>query len=93
VVAVGDVARARARQVTRSLREAGLSADASFQERSLGAQMRAAARTGARYALIVGEREVAANTVTWRRLSDGTQHEADIQAAVVAISTDRDELR
>jgi histidyl-tRNA synthetase len=91
VVAVGDAARTRAGQVARSLREAGLSTDASFRERSLGGQMRAADRTGARYALIVGEREISAGTVTWRRLSDGTQHEGDVEAAVAAISTGRED--
>src|SRR5438105_6842296 len=58
VVALG-VGRERGAELVRTLRAAGVSADAAFEERPLGAQMKMADRAGATYALIVGEREAA----------------------------------
>jgi histidyl-tRNA synthetase len=85
VVTVGEAARERGRQVLNALRAAGLSADASFGVRSLGAQMKAADRGAARFAVIVGERESARGTVTWRRLADGAQFEGELDEALSQI--------
>ena len=49
-----------ARQLTVELRRAGLRADRAFDGRSLKSQMKAADRSGARVALIVGPDELAA---------------------------------
>jgi histidyl-tRNA synthetase len=87
VVAVGEEARTRTREVERTLRAAGISAVAAFADRPLGAQMRAAGRLAARYVVIVGEREARAGTVTWKRLADGTQLEAGIEEAIAHIRT------
>ncbi len=52
----GDVAR----DLTVELRAAGLAADRAFDGRSVKAQRKAADRSGARFAVIVGEDEAAA---------------------------------
>jgi histidyl-tRNA synthetase len=57
------------------LRAAGVACDRSFDSRSMKAQLRAADRAGARLALIVGEKEAAAGTVTVRDLKTGEQTE------------------
>jgi histidyl-tRNA synthetase len=75
VVGVGVAGRARAHDLARELRAAGVAADASFEDRPLKAQLKMADRTGAAYAAIVGERELEAESVTLRRLSDGDQRE------------------
>jgi histidyl-tRNA synthetase len=75
VVGVGDAGRARAREVVRDLRAAGVAADAAFEDRPLKAQLKMADRAGAAYAAIVGERELGAGLVTLRRLADGSQEE------------------
>jgi len=72
VVGIGP-GRVKAYDVLRQLRAAGVSADAPFEERPLGAQLRMANRAGARFALILGELEVAEGTVTVRRMEDGHQ--------------------
>jgi len=82
VVTVGPGARPRGHDLVRELRAKGVSADSSFEDRPLKAQFRMADRAGARYALIVGEREAEAGTVTVRRLEDG--HEETIPATDVA---------
>ncbi len=54
--------------LTTALRHAGVSADRAFENRSMKSQMKAADRSGARFALIVGGDELAAETVTLRPL-------------------------
>ncbi|MBI4261739.1 MAG: histidine--tRNA ligase [Actinobacteria bacterium] len=73
VVAVGDGAILAARGLVEDLRRAGVAAEASAGDRPLKAQLRMADRTGARFAVIVGEREMAEGRATVRRLSDGSQ--------------------
>jgi len=63
-VAGGDAAR----DLTAELRRAGLRADRAFDGRSLKSQMKAADRSGARVALIVGSDETVAGTVAVRPL-------------------------
>ncbi len=60
----GDVAR----DLTTLLRRSGLGADRGFDGRSMKSQMKAADRSGARFAAIVGEDEAAADVVTLRDL-------------------------
>ena len=63
-----------ARDLTAALRDAGLSADRAFDDRSMKAQFKAADRSGARWVLIVGPDEAASGTVSLRPLrGDGDQ--------------------
>ncbi len=60
--------------ITNELRRSGLRADRSFDGRSMRAQMKAANRSDAQVAVIVGEDEAANQTVTIRPLrTDGGQ--------------------
>jgi histidyl-tRNA synthetase len=59
--------------LTQALRAAGISADRAFDGRSMKAQMKAAGRSSARLALIVGEQEAAEGTVTVRDLVSSEQ--------------------
>ncbi|WP_419945242.1 histidine--tRNA ligase [Candidatus Poriferisodalis sp.] len=59
---------AAARDLTHDLRSVGIRADRAFDDRSMRAQMRAADRSGAEIALIVGPDEAGAGTVTVRPL-------------------------
>ncbi|HEX6420839.1 MAG TPA: histidine--tRNA ligase [Acidimicrobiales bacterium] len=64
---------AAARDLAHELRLAGLRTDRAFDGRSMKAQMKAAGRSGARAAVIVGERELAEGTATVRDLDHGEQ--------------------
>jgi histidyl-tRNA synthetase len=77
----GDLAVTLAEQV----RAAGLSADRAFDARSMKAQMRAASKSGARIALIVGEDERAARTVSVRDMDAGDQVVVGIDAVVAEL--------
>ena len=75
-----------ARDLTAQLRAAGLSADRAYDGRSMKSQMKQADRSGARIALIVGEDEREAGTVTVRPLrSDADQSSVAIEKAVDAV--------
>jgi histidyl-tRNA synthetase len=87
VVALGDEGRVAGRRLAKELRAAGVSVGLPFDERPLKAQLKQADHSGASFTAIVGEREVAAGTVTLRRMSDGTQDTvptADVAQRLVA---------
>jgi histidyl-tRNA synthetase len=62
-----------ARDLAHELRLAGLRTDRAFDGRSMKSQMKAAGRSGARVAVIVGSQEVADGTATVRDLGRGEQ--------------------
>jgi histidyl-tRNA synthetase len=64
---------AAALALTHELRAGGVSADRSFDGRSVRSQFKSADRSGARLALVVGDYEVASGTVTLRDLRAGDQ--------------------
>jgi histidyl-tRNA synthetase len=59
--------------ITSELRAAGVSADRAYEQRSMKAQMKAADRSGAAFAVIVGSDELAAGSVVVRPLRGGEQ--------------------
>lgn len=87
--AVDEAARTRALEVATELRTAGLNTDAPFGEGRLKHQFRTADRLGARFAVVIGEREVAAGTVTVKRLADGEERTAGLGDAIAWIGEDR----
>jgi histidyl-tRNA synthetase len=62
-----------ARDLAHELRSAGLRTDRAFDGRSMKSQMKAAGRSGARVAVIVGEQELADGTATVRDLGRAEQ--------------------
>jgi histidyl-tRNA synthetase len=73
VVAIGDGARAAAPSLVSELRDAGIATDTAYQDRPLKAQMKMADRSGAAFAAILGEKELADGVLTLRRLVDHVQ--------------------
>ncbi len=73
VAAWGEAARDAAIPLLYELRRAGGTAEMDYVGRSLKAQMREANRQGARFALILGEDELAQNVVTLRDLQTHEQ--------------------
>lgn len=69
----GPAAKAEAIRLVDELRRQGVPTLMAFGDRSLKAQLKMADRSGARYALLLGEEELAAATVTVRDLQAGTQ--------------------
>jgi len=78
VVSIGPDASQVGTRLVQDLRDAGIPAAAAFEDRPLKAQLKMADRSGATYAVIVGEKEVGASTAILKRLSDGVQEEIPI---------------
>jgi histidyl-tRNA synthetase len=89
VVDVTDGTQAVA--LTAELRAAGLRADRAFDGRSMKAQMKAANRSGAAVAVIVGEDEVRAGTVSVRLMyGEAGQRQVGRDELVAALRADLD---
>jgi histidyl-tRNA synthetase len=86
VVSIGPDASQVGIRLVQDLRDAGIPAAAAFEDRPLKAQLKMADRSGAAYAVIVGEKEVAASTAILKRLSDGVQEEIPIGDVVNWVS-------
>mgnify|MGYP000874958764 FL=1 len=78
-------ARARALDVARAFREAGVRAEADLMGRGMGAQLAHAAKT-ADFAVVLGKREVEAGTVTLKDLHSGEQQERSLEDAIAEVA-------
>lgn len=85
-VGLGAVARRSVTSAVDLLRRAGVATDMAFGGRGLKGAMKAADRSGARWAMIIGDDEAAAGTVQLKDLTTGTQTQiaVDDVPAVVA---------
>ena len=77
---------AQARSITTELRAAGVRCDRAFDNKGMRAQMKAADRSGASHAVIVGDQEVIDGTVTVRplRAEFGDHQDAVARADLIA---------
>jgi histidyl-tRNA synthetase len=73
VYVIDTAGGAAATKWVQRLRSLGLRADRAYDARSMKSQMKSAGSSGARYALILGEQEVADGSVTLRDLRTGEQ--------------------
>jgi histidyl-tRNA synthetase len=73
LVAMNPAAREEVFALAHELREAGVDAELDYMSRSGKGQMKQAGRSGARYAFIIGEGEMAGGTVTVRDLRSGEE--------------------
>lgn len=60
-------------ELTQNIRELGVPAIFDLQKRSLKAQLKEANRSGVQFTIILGENEIASNTVSLRNMQEGTQ--------------------
>jgi histidyl-tRNA synthetase len=81
-VSLGDDAHADVLTLITALRRAGVRADMTFGSRGLKGAMKAADRSGARFAVIIGAEEREAATVRMKDLESGDQQ--DVAAASAA---------
>jgi histidyl-tRNA synthetase len=83
-VGIGAAAKESVVRLVQALRTHGLRTDMAFGDRGLKGAMKAAGRSGAVYAVIIGEDEVAAGTVRVKDLRTGEQQDVS-GADVVAV--------
>jgi histidyl-tRNA synthetase len=84
-VPLNDEARKLLFGVISELRRQGVSADTVFGSRGLKGAMKAADRSGARYALVAGERDLAENVVQLKDLVSGEQSPVAVDQIIPTI--------
>ncbi|HEX2051101.1 MAG TPA: histidine--tRNA ligase [Actinomycetota bacterium] len=87
-VALDDDARAAAFRMAVRLRRAGVGADLDFAGRSMKGQLKSAARAGARWAVILGRRELDDGTATVKDLVTGEQSTVPADDVVRVVAGD-----
>lgn len=86
-IALGSANLGWAGQVASRLRAAGVGVAVSTEpDAGAGKQLGAAAKLGARYALLVGEQEAAAHQVALKDLNSGQQETLDLEEVVARLS-------
>jgi histidyl-tRNA synthetase len=91
IVGLGDAGFRASIGLARTLRAKGLSVALPTIERPLGAQMKRAERLGARFALFVGEGELASGRFGLKNLATGEQ--VDVESATIAAAVLRGSAR
>ncbi|HTQ20877.1 histidine--tRNA ligase [Mycobacterium sp.] len=81
-VPLSDAAKLRLAVLARELRGAGVRVDLAYGDRGLKGAMRAADRSGARFALVAGDRDLEAGTVGVKDLGSGDQVSVPLDSVV-----------
>ncbi|GAA4404483.1 histidine--tRNA ligase [Tsukamurella soli] len=81
-VPLGDAARDALVPLLGRLRAAGVPSDMAYGGRGMKGAMKAADRSGAEYALVLGDSELEAGTVTVKDLASGQQRSVPLDAVV-----------
>ena len=79
IVASGAAAEVYAFEILTDLRRKNISAAMDFAKRTMKAQMKQAAKSGAKFALIIGEDEVNSKTVTIKNLETSEQEKISLE--------------
>ena len=82
IVFLGDAARQHSFKVARDLRAAGIAVAIEFEDRKMKKAMPAAAKSRARYALIIGENEVASGQYALKNLATGEQESLSLNEII-----------
>ena len=85
IVAIGDKAETLGFELLTKFRRAGLTASMDFAKRSMKAQMKQAGKSNAKFALIIGEDEVANNTVAVKNLTNSEQQTIAVDEVVAFV--------
>ena len=80
VVHLGEAARLEAMRLTSEMRAIGIPVTESFGAKGMSAQMKAANRLGAAYAVIIGDDELSRRAAVIRDLQSGSQEEHPLMA-------------
>ncbi|MGI5217508.1 histidine--tRNA ligase [Nocardia sp. CA-290969] len=85
-VALGDAAKRRMVVLAGELRAAGISVDLVYGDRGVKGSMKAADRSGARYTLILGDRDLAEQTIGLKDMRTGDQRQIPLDRIVATLS-------
>ena len=72
-IPMGAAAKLAIVDIAAQLRERGIAVDMAYGNRGMKGAMKAADRSGARYALVLGDQELSAESIVMKDLSNGEQ--------------------
>ncbi|MEJ3654812.1 histidine--tRNA ligase [Actinomycetes bacterium KLBMP 9759] len=84
-VPMGEAAKARLVAIAGQLRRAGIRIDLAYGSRGLKGAMRAAGNSGARLALVLGERDLEAGKIGIKDLGSGEQRPVDLDEVITEV--------
>ncbi|GAA1955866.1 histidine--tRNA ligase [Catenulispora subtropica] len=84
-VPLGEQARERLFKLVTTLRRSGVAADFAYGNKGIKPAMKAADRSGARYALVLGERDIAENVIQIKELATGEQESVSLTDILTTI--------
>ena len=84
-VPLGDAAKSKLVAIAAQLRVEGISVDLAYGGRGVKGAMKAADRSGATIALVLGERDIADGTIGVKDLSTGVQHQVSLDQIVTNV--------
>ncbi len=82
IAQLGDMGRKKALALFEEFREAGIPVGEAFSKANIKAQMEIANRRGAKWAIVIGQKEVLDGTVQLRDMDAGSQEIVDVKKAV-----------
>lgn len=84
-VPLGEQAKLELAKLAAALRAGGIRVDLAYGDRGLKGAMRAADRSGARIALVAGDRDIEAGTVGLKDLATGSQVDVPVNSVVAEV--------
>lgn len=85
LIPVGQEAITKVVGIAGDIRSAGINANIAYDSRSIKAAMKSADRSGAKFAVIVGEDEIANSTAVVKNLADGSQESLAVESLVIVL--------
>jgi len=89
VIPIGDAVRGKAFEIANSLRETGLSVDIDLVGRGPSKNLDYANAMGARWSVLIGERELANSAVALRNMESGEQREVAVTELASVLGMDK----
>ncbi|NKZ78730.1 histidine--tRNA ligase [Rhodococcus hoagii] len=86
-VPLGAAAKSEMVKIAHALRAAGIRVDMVYGDRGIKGSMKAADRSGARIALVLGDEDLAAGTIAVKDLSNGEQTSVAMEGVVAQIGS------
>ncbi|MGN2637204.1 histidine--tRNA ligase [Nocardia takedensis] len=87
-VPLGEAAKQRLVVLAARLRAAGIRVDLAYGDRSIKSAMKVADRCGARFALVLGDRDLAENTIGVKDMGTGDQWQIGLDEVVAVLSAE-----
>ncbi|MEV6276452.1 histidine--tRNA ligase [Nocardia sp. NPDC051832] len=84
-VPMGEAAKQRLVVVAAQLRAAGVRVDLAYGGRGVKGAMKAADKSGAKYTLVLGDRDLAENTIGVKDMSNGEQRQVTLDEVVAVV--------